>query len=421
MRRWQKWLLAAVLGLGVGLAGLVAFAVTHQNQKSAAEGLLYLLNNDVYARGAARQRLQTYIDQRPQALTEAQVNATLQRGLDLLGDKHGEISNASNDVSSSESDYTAGIYVSDDGYVLSQIVGASAEAQQMRRVDRIIKIDGLPFAQALPDSNQKARTFVVQRGQGQYTITVPYRTYQRRLEAPSWMVTPTVGYYLMPGTAIPDLPDAQVETQNRAYVQQQADALARLKQPLCGLIVDLRLNWGGVAYVMAKGGSLWLGPGRYMTWKGLDPRHQRWIGVAENGIAYDGENPDQPQKNEHVLRMTVSEGANVARQHPYLAILTNQMTASSAEMLTLAARHLPRTRVFGEPTYGDTTVRMTHNLPNGTDLTWSYNFMQDASGKTYDGPIKPDVQVKTDNATFGTPADPVIQAAQGWLSEKGCR
>lgn len=88
-----------------------------------------------------------------------------------------------------------------------------------------------------------------------------------------------------------------------------------------------------------------------------------------------------------------------------VAILTDDMTASSGEALTLCFRGLENTRTFGAPTAGYTSVNMLYNMYDGAQMYLTVAFDKARTGEIFkETPIEPDVAT-----------DSPLEAALEWL------
>jgi hypothetical protein len=95
-----------------------------------------------------------------------------------------------------------------------------------------------------------------------------------------------------------------------------------------------------------------------------------------------------------------------------VAVLTGPRTGSSGEMIVIAFEGRPATRVFGEATAGLTTANAARPLNDGAVLAVTSAYVEDRTGRRYDGPIQPD------EAAPGPEAE---ARALAWLKTQGCR
>lgn len=170
-----------------------------------------------------------------------------------------------------------------------------------------------------------------------------------------------------------------------------------------GWIVDRRRNPGGDMYPMIAGLGPPIGEGPCCYFVGP--------GDSMQAISYQaGEVSDS-------LRtwITVADPYCLAAPNLLVAVLIGPFTASSGEFTTLALRNRPRTRLFGQPTFGVATGNETKVLGDGAVLFLTVCLGTDRTGDTFDGPIPPDEAVPADWSTFGTTDDPVICRAAEWI------
>jgi carboxyl-terminal processing protease len=109
------------------------------------------------------------------------------------------------------------------------------------------------------------------------------------------------------------------------------------------------------------------------------------------------------------------------RPQPPVAVLTSRLTGSSGEGVVMAFRGRPDSRSFGEPTAGVPTGNAAYPLSDRAELHLTEGIGVDRTGATYQAPIQPDRPVATDWTRYGTPADPVVQAATRWLEGRCVR
>ncbi|MFJ8555082.1 S41 family peptidase [Streptomyces sp. NPDC093676] len=104
------------------------------------------------------------------------------------------------------------------------------------------------------------------------------------------------------------------------------------------------------------------------------------------------------------------------------AVLTGKRTASSGEAVVVAFRGRPQTRFFGEQTSGVPTGNEMYRLSDGAMLVLTEVKDADRTGRAYDAPIPPDVEIVKDPRPVARNQDEVLQAAQSWLlKQAACR
>jgi len=155
-----------------------------------------------------------------------------------------------------------------------------------------------------------------------------------------------------------------------------------------GLVIDLRGNPGGIG-AMAMGMAGWL--------------------VERSG--------------QRLGSMTTREGtldfAVFPRPETYggpLAILVDDLTASTAEILAGGLQDLGRARVFGTPTAGMALPSRVELLPNGDAFQYAFASYVSALGRPLEGRgVVPDEVVAPTRARLLEGADPALEAALTWI------
>ncbi len=91
----------------------------------------------------------------------------------------------------------------------------------------------------------------------------------------------------------------------------------------------------------------------------------------------------------------VSGPYRLRRERPRVAVLTDNLIASSGEAVVVAFRQRPDTRSFGTPTCGLSTANTQYRLSDGATLTLTISVMADRTRTKYGDSIVPD-EVITD-------------------------
>lgn len=201
-------------------------------------------------------------------------------------------------------------------------------------------------------------------------------------------VLPTVS--LDVDIAIIKLPDFLGTAEaGQKYAKVAEDFIHENRDKIKGVVLDLRGNTGGDMGPMATAVSSLLPDGElvYYHYRSYDIPVTLKNGVVSNaGTGGKSLYPD--------------EKLNVP-----VAILTDDMTASSGEALTLCFRGLERTRTFGAPTAGYTSVNMLYNMYDGAQM-----YLTVAFDKARTGEIFKETSIEPDVAT-----DSPLEAALEWL------
>lgn len=201
-------------------------------------------------------------------------------------------------------------------------------------------------------------------------------------------VLPTVS--LNGDIAVIKLPDFLGTAEaGRKYAKVAEDFIHENRDKINGVVLDLRGNTGGDMGPMATAVSSLLPDGElmYYHYRSYDVPVTLKDGVISNaGTGGKSLYPDEK------LKVPV-------------AILTDGMTASSGEALTLCFRGLENVKTFGAPTAGYTSVNMLYSLYNGAQM-----YLTVAFDKARTGEIFKETSIEPDVAT-----DSPLEAALEWL------
>ncbi|MDY5312609.1 MAG: S41 family peptidase [Oscillospiraceae bacterium] len=201
-------------------------------------------------------------------------------------------------------------------------------------------------------------------------------------------VLPTVS--LDGDIAIIKLPDFLGTAEaGQKYAKVAEDFIHENRDKIKGVVLDLRGNTGGDMGPMATAVSSLLPDGELVYY------HYRSYDIPvtlKNGVVSNAGTGGKSLYPEEKLNVPV-------------AILTDDMTASSGEALTLCFRGLERTRTFGTPTAGYTSVNMLYNMYDGAQM-----YLTVAFDKARTGEIFKETSIEPDVAT-----DSPLEAALEWL------
>lgn len=201
-------------------------------------------------------------------------------------------------------------------------------------------------------------------------------------------VLPTVS--LNGDIAVIKLPDFLGTAEaGRKYAKVAEDFIHENRDKVNGVVLDLRGNTGGDMGPMATAVSSLLPDGElmYYHYRSYDVPVTLKDGVISNaGTGGKSLYPDEK------LKVPV-------------AILTDGMTASSGEALTLCFRGLENVKTFGTPTAGYTSVNMLYSLYDGAQM-----YLTVAFDKARTGEIFKETSIEPDVAT-----DSPLEAALEWL------
>lgn len=201
-------------------------------------------------------------------------------------------------------------------------------------------------------------------------------------------VLPTVS--LNGDIAVIKLPDFLGTAEaGRKYAKVAEDFIHENRDKINGVVLDLRGNTGGDMGPMATAVSSLLPDGElmYYHYRSYDVPVTLKDGVISNaGTGGKSLYPDEK------LKVPV-------------AILTDGMTASSGEALTLCFRGLENVKTFGAPTAGYTSVNMLYSLYDGAQM-----YLTVAFDKARTGEIFKETSIEPDVAT-----DSPLEAVLEWL------
>lgn len=201
-------------------------------------------------------------------------------------------------------------------------------------------------------------------------------------------VLPTVS--LDGDIAIIKLPDFLGTAEaGQKYAKVAEDFIHENRDKIKGVVLDLRGNTGGDMGPMATAVSSLLPDGELVYY------HYRSYDIPvtlKNGVVSNAGTGGKSLYPEDKLNVPV-------------AILTDDMTASSGEALTLCFRGLENTRTFGAPTAGYTSVNMLYNIYDGAQM-----YLTVAFDKARTGEIFKETSIEPDVAT-----DSPLEAALEWL------
>ena len=213
-----------------------------------------------------------------------------------------------------------------------------------------------------------------------------------------------------------------------ACLVARADSVAGL----CGWIVDLRGNVGGIWPAMIAGLSPLLPSGPGAGWVEADTS-QRYYYVSQPGVASLSLPPTSTQQRRTIELLRLTKSYAVADSTLPMAILQSSNTGSAGELLLMMLRAPNRAvRTFGTPTAGVTSQPYTYVFHDGASLLVTAGLMFDRQLRTYyqrttGGAIVPDQttsQPSTPPSEYvpGVASDGAIDAAVSWLNtQASCR
>jgi carboxyl-terminal processing protease len=176
---------------------------------------------------------------------------------------------------------------------------------------------------------------------------------------------------------------------------QFEDAMASMRS--CdGVILDLRGNLGGVgAMIMGMTGHFFAEPETLGT--------MRLRGATMRYVA----NP---------IRVTRA-GEPLTPFKGRVAVLVDELSASTTEILAAALQRLGRARVFGGPSAGQALPAVVTKLPNGDRLMYVIGDFAGPDGVRLEGAgVNPDVLTPLSRTTLLNGRDSALDAAVQWIA-----
>ena len=177
-----------------------------------------------------------------------------------------------------------------------------------------------------------------------------------------------------------------------AKVMPEFEAALKRFDGAPGVILDLRGNPGGIG-VMA-------------------------MGIAGFFIDQDGLKLGEMKMREMNIRFAVFPRPHTFRGK--LAILVDESSASTSEILAQGLRDLGRARIFGTRTAGAALPSDIIRLPNGDGFQYAQASYVSEKGRVLEGNgVMPDEEVRQTEADLKSGRDPVLNAAVRWVVESG--
>lgn len=178
--------------------------------------------------------------------------------------------------------------------------------------------------------------------------------------------------------------------------------------PTCRWVVDLRGNSGGNMWPMLAGVGPILGDGTAGFFLYPDEVMSPWF--YENGLSGLDERVIARAEAPHVREESL----------PWVAVLTDSLTASAGEAVVVAFRGRERARSFGEATWGVSTGNAAFPLADGSVIFLTVATMVDRAGTVYGGVLEPDQPVPNGVKTGQPESDLALAAALEWLEAQSC-
>lgn len=295
------------------------------------------------------------------------VDDTIEGYVRGIGDKYGNYLDAEDykSVALGNSGQSIGVGVNviqaEDGYikVVSVISGSPAQSAGVSVNDEITSIGGedvkaLGYADAvdlLKGSIGTTATFTVKRG----GVTIPYSLVRRQYSVStvsSQLIGNNLGYVKI----------LEFDANTPSEFSTQVDSL--IKKGAKGLIFDVRNNPGGLL-------------------ESVEPMIDKLVpkGPIVRAKYKDG-------------AMTVLKYSDSNEINLPMAVLTNQNTASAAELFTAALKDYGKAKSVGTRTYGKGTMQEIYDLSDGTALDLSIAYFYPPKSGNFEGKgVAPDINV----------------------------
>ena len=115
-------------------------------------------------------------------------------------------------------------------------------------------------------------------------------------------------------------------------------------------------------------------------------------------------------------RTVLDDGRRVEVYGGPLAILVDELTASTSEIFASAMQAIGRARVFGRPTMGQALPAVTKSLPSGDVLLYAMGDFTAAGGRSVEGQgVVPDQLLPLSREALERGADDILEAALQWI------
>lgn len=163
-------------------------------------------------------------------------------------------------------------------------------------------------------------------------------------------------------------------------------------------ILDLRDNHGGNMWAMLVAIGALIGEGTSGYFMGKDAQKNAW-GYTNAASIYNGE-----------AVYTVEDPVPIIDEAIPVAVLIDEHTASSGEIILIGLSTRPNLRSFGHPTRGIPTANDTFLLSDGALLVLTTAVCANRNGQIYEAAIQPDVI--TDNP---------LEEAKSWLKSQSSK
>lgn len=158
------------------------------------------------------------------------------------------------------------------------------------------------------------------------------------------------------------------------------------QKELKGWIIDLRGNFGGNMWPMLISIEPLIGNGTFGYFVDANNNSKAWKII--NGKAYI--------EDQLIMETKISSKQDLSNH--FLAILTDNQTASSGEAMAVALKFRDNSKSFGQPTFGVSTGCVAHKLTDGSIINLAESVFADRKRKKYGSSIVPDFECEENQA-----------------------
>jgi carboxyl-terminal processing protease len=163
------------------------------------------------------------------------------------------------------------------------------------------------------------------------------------------------------------------------YIDTAVTAIGHAAPTTSAWVIDLRDNHGGNVWPMLAAVAPLLNDGTVETFESAD---------ASTAVSVDGGTVSSGRKQQ-----SAASSPQPKTDEGPIAVVINGMTGSSAEAVAIAFVGQSNVRVFGQPSYGFSTVNQPTRLYDGAVVNLTVAVDADRTGKRYGVPIEPDETV----------------------------
>jgi len=190
-----------------------------------------------------------------------------------------------------------------------------------------------------------------------------------------------------------------------------AEVLALQAKSPQGWIIDLRGNGGGNMWPMLAGIGALIGEGDLGSFVSSDGDRTPWF-------YKDGKVGTRASDGKTEISAEVKQPPFAFSERPWVAVLLDRGTASSAEAVAISFVGQRSTRSFGEHTAGFSTANDMLALPDGAALFLCDGIEADRTGRLYPDGLNPDEKTSEPETHPAGLEDAALLAAEAWLSKQ---